>query len=87
MSTQIPKKETWSRADEYLLEKLTKRKERVCKARMMPLLAFVGAMPFVPLSGVEFFADYLANNAETLRDLLEPFDSGVRQQGASHEHG
>ena len=87
MSTQIPKKETWSRADEYLLEELTTRKERVCKARMMPLLPFVEAMPFVPLSGVELVADYLANNADTLRDLLQPFDSGVRQQGVSHEHG
>jgi hypothetical protein len=71
--------ETWTPRDEEALAKLAERKERVNKARRAPLarLIFEG-MPNVHTHDMDDVVDWFINNADRLRDMLAPFDSGVR---------
>lgn len=71
--------ETWTREDDRLLDELKKRKERVIEARVAPLRTLVAEdMPYVDARDADDIADWLISHADTLRDLLAPFDSGVR---------
>lgn len=71
-------KETWTPADEAKLAELEDRKERVMRERRLPVLAFVRELPTVHSIDEDDVVDWLIQHADTLRDLLQPFDSGVR---------
>lgn len=71
--------ETWTPADDDRLAEMQARKQRVQKARMDPLAALVGEdMPHIRQHMANDIAEWMAQHADTLRDLLQPFDSGVR---------
>lgn len=71
--------DTWTPADEQHLAAMLERKQRVQKARIDPLIELVGDdMPHIRQHQADDIAEWLVQNAETLRDLLAPFDSGVR---------
>lgn len=71
--------DTWTRDDDQRLAEMIERKQRVQKARMSPLIELVGGdMPHIRQHQADDIAEWLVQNADTLRDLLAPFDSGVR---------
>ncbi len=73
------KTETWTRDDDRRLEEMQERKERVLKARLDPLRTLVAEdMPHIRSHQADDIADWLVKHADNLRDLLAPFDSGVR---------
>lgn len=70
--------ETWTRGDEYALQELQARKQRVFAARRRPVESIVSAMLSVRTEDQQFTVDWLISNADIVRDALKPFDSGVR---------
>jgi len=72
--------EKWTQYDEELLAQMQARRERVHQATRKPLLAYIDlAMPTVTeREAVVLVTDWMIQNAPHLRDLLEPFDDGVR---------
>lgn len=78
--------DTWTPRDEQLLAELIERKERVRIARINPLVEFVGDnMPHIRHTSADGIVEWMIENADKLRDLLGPFDSGVRFQKDSLE--
>ena len=84
---------TWSQHDEQCLRNLTARKaefERRCRT---PIVQYVldnfdwrkASDPAVRENDSARVADWLIKNADTIRDLLQPFDSGERPPRASDE--
>ena len=71
--------ETWTPRDEEALAALAERKERVNKARRAPLVRLlVEGVPNVHTHDMADVVDWFIDNADRLRDMLAPFDSGVR---------
>lgn len=71
--------ETWTIADDLHLAAMQERKERVLKARLDPLRALVAEdMLHIRQHMADDIVDWLVENADNLRDLLQAFDSGVR---------
>lgn len=64
--------ERWTAKDQVELERMLDRKRTLEAANMAPLIALVKRL------NINELARDLADNAESLRDALEPFDSGVR---------
>lgn len=72
-------KDTWTKADELALLELQDRKERVVQARLMPLKKLViEEMPLESDTNTYVVINWLIENADAVRDALEPFDSGER---------
>lgn len=74
-------KETWTPADEQLLAELNERKQRVDQQQRQPVVDLLSnGCPHVFDREAPDVANWMMANADTLRDLLQPFDSGVRPQ-------
>lgn len=77
-----PNPETWTPMDEHVFIEMAQRRERVKQAQMAPVLDI--ASEIISLArdalNVETMARHLAENADSIRDALAPFDSGVRVQ-------
>lgn len=78
MSTTTPKID-WSKADEQALKELTERKAAFEEATRAPIENLVEKeFGNWDTDERECIRDFLIENADTIRDLLQPFDSGVR---------
>jgi hypothetical protein len=72
---------TWTRADARDFAELTLRFEQWKAQTELPVCEFVaGNWPFHKpnVENVAVLSKWLMTNADTIRDLLAPFDSGVR---------
>lgn len=74
-------KPTWSKRDEAVLQEMIRRKQAFELTARMPvhdvitrIRAALGAVFYGP----DQMVDEFINNADAIRDALEPFDSGVR---------
>ncbi len=79
--------EKWTQHDEELLAQMQARRERVHQATRKPLQQFIDlSMPTVTeREAVMLVTDWMIANAKFLRDLLEPFDDGVRPPCVNQE--
>ena len=77
-TTPVP--ETWSPMDERVFTEMAQRRERVKKTQMAPVLDIASEIVSLARISVdlETMSKHLADNADLIRDALEPFDSGVR---------
>lgn len=69
---------TWTRKDQIALDELTQRRAEFMRASRDPLIRALDNYSRLSLSDCEALCDVLINRADKFRDLLEPFDSGVR---------
>lgn len=70
----------WTAKDEAALAAMLERKATALKEIKDPLVAFIADnMPRIGRLEADDVADWLIENVDHIRDLLEPFDSGVRQ--------
>lgn len=70
----------WSNENEQLLRNLQDMKDDFMKERLEPVLRFCEKMEFALIQFTpNEVAKILTDNADEVRDLLEPFDSGVRE--------
>lgn len=83
----------WTREDEKLLRAMTERKAEFTKRARDPLHDFLTDNFGWPASFTQTqrvgctmnLVDWLIEHADTIRDLLAPFDSGERPPRASDE--
>ena len=68
----------WSPRDEAALSDLVARRERIMREAREPLVTLVATLPVGSSSQDELLIDWMIENAEGLRDALDPFDSHVR---------
>lgn len=83
-------KPKWTHRDEEALQDLQRRKKEFEEAAIAPLQDFLGKnWPFSEHKKSVVYATklsgFLIKNAETIRDLLEPYDSGERAPAAAPE--
>lgn len=64
----------WTQQDQKQLDELTARKAAVIAIYRQPLVSAIEHMPEATVKA----ADWLITHADTIRDLLEPYDSGIR---------
>lgn len=85
---------TWSAGDEALLKELTDRKIEFAETYRVPLFDLIikdfpsqggQGVNARLVSGAVPICDWLIKNADTIRDLLLPFDSGVRPANAEKQ--
>ena len=78
-------KSRWTQRDESMLAELIERKRRITDENMAPVKElcnnFSNGIPGNRVGPSEL-ADWLVGHADSIRDALEPFDSGVRAGGA-----
>jgi hypothetical protein len=72
--------ERWTIEDEIQLTKLMERKTKILETNMTPLFDIVRVKDMERMDCNEI-AECLAANADSFRDFLFPFDSGVRIKG------
>lgn len=73
-------KNKWTQHNEDTLQEMLAMKRKVQEENRAPLEVLVGnALGRRDISDEEV-VDFLIKNADHVRDLLEPFDSGVRLQ-------
>lgn len=77
----------WTQNDQRALDQLVERKAAFEQAHRVPLEGFVRDT-IQPHTGInsgcaDSVAKWLIHNADTIRDLLLPFDSGVRGPDAA----
>lgn len=70
--------ERWSVNDERDFQRMATRRERVQAKRRAAVERIVREMDSPIVLGSDAGVDWLIQNAEQLRDALEPYDSGVR---------
>lgn len=70
----------WTPQDEERLRALTERKAEFHRRCREPLVLFVEGDCGPPVERFDSarFVNWLIKNADDIRDLLQPFDSGVR---------
>jgi len=70
---------TWTARDQKTLDELKQRRDDFMRENRDPLYDAVRCLKLVALEHeVEDLAEELIANADKFRDLLAPFDSGVR---------
>lgn len=67
--------ETWTPREEDIFTEMEARRERVMLARKTPVIAIAAQLTDLTLDEI---ADYLIEHADSIRDALNPYDSGVR---------
>lgn len=74
-----PAPEQWTPAEEMRFLDMQDRRKRVMEARRAPVVELAISITH-EISDTTFdqMADYLIKNADEIRDILAPFDSGVR---------
>lgn len=79
MNTRPPTSPTvrsrWTPRDEATLQEFTERKDRIMRENREPVVAF---LRMNAVSADSDFVGWLIANADAIRDVLEPFDSGDR---------
>jgi hypothetical protein len=73
----MTEKITWGAADERLLQTLQERKRFFDEQKRTAVQKVVGDLYYCSMSFYDL-VDALIENAESIRDALEPYDSGVR---------
>lgn len=68
-------KETWTQRDEALFQESVTRRQRVMEMNRAPVMVAARALTGLSQSDI---ADMLIANADSIRDALAPYDSGVR---------
>jgi hypothetical protein len=71
-------KDTWTQSDELKLRELSDRKARVYAFVRAPIQRLARDMRNANDLSEDDLADWLIQRADQIRDLLQPFDSGVR---------
>lgn len=71
---------SWRRADQELLDALTEQRRAFFEEKTAPVLELVTNAPWLPQGSgkTNDIVQWLIENADSLRDALKPFDSGVR---------
>ena len=69
----------WTNKDEAELQRLINRKEEIKKRNFAPLVDLVVRANVQSYSNREI-AEWMISQACSIRDALDPFDSGVREQ-------
>ena len=69
---------TWTRKDQTALDELVQRRAEFMRSSRDPLVRALDIRTILPRSACETLADVLIQHADTFRDLLAPFDCGVR---------
>jgi hypothetical protein len=65
----------WTAADQAELERLTALKREITEAAIKPLSTYLSDnLPGLLRRDARNLADWLAQDAQTVRDLLQPFD-------------
>lgn len=74
-----PAPEQWTPADEMRFLDMQDRRKRVLEARRAPVIE-LSILLAREISDTSFdtMADWLIHRADEIRDILAPFDSGVR---------
>jgi hypothetical protein len=72
-------KETWTQRDEALFQESVTRRQRVMEMNRAPVMSAARALACLSQSDI---ADMLIANADSIRDALAPYDSGVRPEVA-----
>lgn len=78
---KAPTKTAWSRQDEEALKRLQARREEFIRENRKPLETLLCRLPSDIYEGdfaIDNLTDWFIQNADQVRDLLQPFDSGVR---------
>jgi hypothetical protein len=70
----------WTNDDEARLQELVERKRRIVEQNSEPIkvLASTFGLEGFGVSDVGVLVRWMIENADAIRDALEPFDSGVR---------
>jgi hypothetical protein len=84
---------TWTTADQQALEALQARKAEFEAQHKEPLIRYMvnltSSLYLGPSKAAEDhgrrIADWMISDADTIRDLLKPFDSGVRPANAEEK--
>ena len=69
---------TWTRKDQTALDELAQRRAEFMRVTREPLVCEVMQTFCTNLGEAELMTDEMIRRADTFRDLLAPFDSGVR---------
>lgn len=69
----------WTAQQEMKLQELQKQKESALEQNRIPLLNYLKTNFVLPCENIEDVADYFIIQAQTLRYLLEPFDSEFQE--------
>lgn len=69
---------TWTRKDQTALDELVQRRAEFMRSSRDPLVRALDQHSRLSRSECQILGDVLIEHADTFRDLLAPFDSGVR---------